>query len=124
MPKFAVQCRDPNGSLFKLNVEAPSALEARRKAESDGHQVEWVGDQPLPQGSRGIDRRAGQELATTAFWLSALGLLIAPLAIAGVILGAVAKERSGGKHGGGAVGLGFLVLFLWAAAIAVAVLFR
>lgn len=110
MPQFTVQCRERDGALIALALTAADEADARRQAEAKGHTVEFVGPAKWQKTSK---VEPGAELGNTAMTLSLIGLLIPLAALAGVVMGGIARERSGGKHGGPAIGLGVTVLVLW-----------
>ena len=104
-----------------MRVDAPTESEAIAKARRSGHIVDKV----IPRAQEGRVSRAGgrsaQSIASTAMVFSVLGWLFVPLAVVGVALGFVAKERSDGECGVPAIVVGAIPLTLFAIVLAVVV---
>jgi hypothetical protein len=65
--------------------------------------------------------RAWRNADSAALVVAALGLVVAPLAVAGAAWGHSVKQRSAGRYGGAAVTVGLGVLGLWLIGLAIVI---
>lgn len=103
-----------SGRPGHIHVEAETESQARERAASPERDLGRVSPWQDPFSERAPLAGPGSYLASSALQLAIFGVVLPPLAVVGVVMGAAAQERSGGAHGGGAVRVGMVVVGLWA----------
>lgn len=103
-----VQCIDDDGDAYTLTIPAVDEAAACAMAEAQGHKVTTAFDRNATAGKE--YRSSESTLSKVSLAMSFGGLMLAPLAIVGIVLGAQERNRA-------AVVVGVIALALWALAL-------
>ena len=104
-----VVCIDDDGDIYTLTIPAADEPSACALAESQGHRVATPSDRAKSDSA--VQGRAESNLSKVALSLSFAGLLFAPLAMIGLVLGAQERNRA-------AVVVGAVALIGWLVVVA------